>query len=125
MKAKEAYMFVDDPLLQQILVQRDATIPTTTKIGDVTGNPMVDASLATKEQIMNSTLNQSSNQMNRGKFPIAEKLRCFKNSEIEERPEAYRRGRTIRSTKSWIVVKTSLDDPSSARLTPSLSHLQI
>ena len=36
----EMYKLVEGPLLQQILVQRDAMIPITTKIRVVTKNPM-------------------------------------------------------------------------------------
>lgn len=50
-------------------------IPITTKTTVVTTSPTVDAILETKQQNMNYTLNQSSSQMNRCKFPIAEGLR--------------------------------------------------
>lgn len=54
MRLKEAYKFADSPLLQQILVQRDAMIPITAKMRIVTGNTIEDTLRRSQRTLQNA-----------------------------------------------------------------------
>lgn len=113
MKANEPYKFADGPLLQQILVQRDAMIPITTKMRVVTRNPMaIPSGLKSHDETRRNSEKKKSRIWIRSKsespteriaqFPYRRKLRRFDSRQWNrENSEAHRRDGPHHKIRKW------------------------